>query len=227
MKKGRLKKHSDSNEYFIYFVNGKEVDRPKLVPPKVFKWRKKEDEEQRKVDILKVRLTLLKLLSQIIYHQKIVDSKELQYFIKICDEYIVKYKVKSGKIEKAFELAPSSKFKEFVYFPWLRDLSFNIVGYLSDPNNDIRKIKQCELCKDIFISERVNKRTKYCPICSPKSKMSKKQRRAYQIKWRGKKKRKKDNFHRNENINRLINAGYNRKDAEAEYEETLKADKDM
>jgi len=58
---------------------------------------------------------LIKLVNEIIHHQKILNIKELQYFIKICDEYIVKYEVKNGKVEKGFELAPSSKFKEYMY----------------------------------------------------------------------------------------------------------------
>ena len=222
MGKGRIKKLSDSEEFFIKFVNGKETNRPKLVHSAVYKWWRKDDKEQRKVEILEVRLTLMKLLYQIIYHQQVLNSKEIQYFIKICDEHIINYKVKNGIIDKGYELAPSSKFKSFTYPPWLRDLSFNLIYYLSDPNNDIRKIKQCERCKDFFISKRVNKRTKYCPLCSPKNKMSKEQRKVYDSELKVTKKRAKDNSIRSEYISRLISAGCSKEEAEKDFNEVIK-----
>ncbi len=168
-----------------------------------------------------VKSKLRSLLDKIIKNQKIPDAKELSYFTQIVEQEAPIFKVENGRLCKTIKETRNRE--EFLSYPlWLRYLAVDIVEYLLDSKNDLRKIKKCEWCKDFFISIKVDKRTKYCTVCSPKNKMSKEQRTIYQKGRRATKKSEKDNIPKNEYIKRLIKAGYSREEAEKSFEETIK-----
>ena len=170
-----------------------------------------------------VKSKLRSLLDKIIKNQKIPDSKELSYFTQIVEQAAPIFEVKNGRLYKTIKETRNRE--EFLSYPyWLRVLSVEIVEYLLDSKNDLRKIKKCKLCKNFFSSIKVDKRTKYCPLCSPKNKMSKEQRKIYQRRRRAAKKSEKDNFTKNEYITRLIKEGCSREEAEKTFEETIKPD---
>lgn len=93
----------------------------------------------------------------------------------------------------------------------------DIVGYSLCEfllNNDRRKLKKCDKCENFFVASRVDDRIKYCGSCSPKSKMSKEERKAYQRKYRQKKKQEKLTRERETRIENLMKrAGCSREEA--------------
>lgn len=60
--------------------------------------------------------------------------------------------------------------------------------FSSENEKILQRIKRCQICSNFFFAKKVDKRTKYCPACSPKSKMNREERSEYQKKWRQKKK---------------------------------------
>lgn len=144
-----------SKEFFINFAN----ERPFLLPPKSNDFVKERLRDTSKVP--EVRSILRKLLDQIIQDQELKDTKELQYFIKIQEQYVPKYKVKNGKLIKNWTIGKGPA--ELLFYPnWLRDLSFNLIDYLRDSERDIRKIKKCKNCGEYYISTQLRANQKYC-----------------------------------------------------------------
>ena len=67
-----------------------------------------------------------------------------------------------------------------------------------------RYIRHCKNCKKNFVAKKVDKRIKYCPLCSPKSKMGKEERKEYQKKYRDKKRKEKIAHERGAKINNYM-----------------------
>jgi hypothetical protein len=66
---------------------------------------------------------------------------------------------------------------------------FSVTEFLLQ--NDRKKIKVCQKCNNCFVTIKADTRIRFCPRCSPKSKMSKKERREYQKKYRQRKKQER------------------------------------
>lgn len=82
----------------------------------------------------------------------------------------------------------------------------------------------CEKCGKYFVAKKVDKRIKYCPLCSPKSKMGKEERKEYQKKYRGKKRKEKIAHERGAKINNYMEKlGCTREEAE----EIIEADSNL
>lgn len=82
----------------------------------------------------------------------------------------------------------------------------------------------CNMCEKYFISQKDDSRIKYCPTCSPKSKMSKKRKNELQRIWREKQKQKKLAIQREARIENLMKrTGYSRE----EVIEIIEADESM
>lgn len=114
----------------------------------------------------------------------------------------------------------------FSFFKSLRALywnsaSFKLIEFLRDSNQS--KISVCELCKVFYIAKKADIRNKYCPACSPKSKISKKRRNELAKIRRKKQKQDKIAKERKEKIKKYIDHGNTREEAEEIYE----ADKKM
>jgi hypothetical protein len=77
------------------------------------------------------------------------------------------------------------------------------------------RLRKCQIqkCAKFFIATKADKRIKYCPDCSRKSKMSKEARRKYHQEYRRKKRQEKLAIEREEKINSYIKAGYSRNEA--------------
>jgi len=59
--------------------------------------------------------------------------------------------------------------------------------------NDRRLLKKCDYCHNYFIAKQLRINQKYCPICSPKSKMTREERKIYmRDEWRPKQRAKKE-----------------------------------
>jgi len=94
---------------------------------------------------------------------------------------------------------------------------FSMLGYSLSQfimNKDIKKLKRCQICGKFFISSKVDKRVKYCTLCSPKSKMSKEERNKYQREYNKRKRTEKLETEREARIENLIKrSGCSREEA--------------
>lgn len=81
-------------------------------------------------------------------------------------------------------LAPESSNLKLAFRTYLSGLiSFSLAQFLdADPSNR-RKINLCERCLEFFIAKTLREQ-KYCPICSPMSKMTREDRRLYMQSYR-------------------------------------------
>jgi hypothetical protein len=104
-------------------------------------------------------------------------------------------------------------------------IAFSLCEFLLD--SDRRKLRRCEWCGTFFVASKVDSRIKYCAICSPKSKWSKETRREYQRKYWAKHRKAKEVQERIQYIDRLMDAGCTKEEAEKEYAEIKEADKDI
>ena len=93
---------------------------------------------------------------------------------------------------------------------------YSLVEFLL--NNDRRKLKLCDECKKFFIAKKVDTRIKFCPECSPKSKMNREERRNYMRQRRAEKKKLKIEQQRKAQIKRFLEAGYSEKEAQEIWE---------
>jgi len=111
-------------------------------------------------DLPEVRTKLRNLLNQIITNQKIIDSEELQYFLKIRAKIVSKYTIEKGRLVQ--EWTDDLKGMELLFHPiWLRNLSLNLIDYLSDSKTDLRKLKKCEWCNNFYKSKTIRP-SKFC-----------------------------------------------------------------
>ena len=82
----------------------------------------------------------------------------------------------------------------------------------------------CNMCSKFFISQKDDSRIKFCPSCSPKSKMSREKKNELQRKWREKQKQKKLAIQREARIENLMKrTGYSKE----EVIEIIEADESM
>jgi len=86
-------------------------------------------------------------------------------------------------------------------------------------HDDRRKLKRCEWCGNFFIASKIDKRFKYCPVCSPKSKLSKERKTELQRIRRKRMKEEKIAQIKAGQIKRYLEAGYTLKEAEDLWEE--------
>jgi len=105
-------------------------------------------------------------------------------------------------------------------------LAYFTIGFFKVPES-YRYIGECQQCDSYFIAGKNDKRIKYCKKCSPKNKMTRKERQKYQKKYMAQKKREKEKDEKQEYINRLMKAGYTNEEAEQEYSEFLKGNAEM
>jgi len=107
--------------------------------------------------------------------------------------------------------------------PAYHAISYLLIKFLMLPDS-AKLIRQCVNCGEFFISTKDDIRIKYCPKCSPKSKMSKEKRRGYQKKYRQRKKQEKLAIEREARIENLMEkTGYSRE----EIIEIIEADLNM
>jgi hypothetical protein len=215
MKKLKSKPKIISTEFFIDFANHKRLPNWLLPPKKKAKkgyWNKFLYD---KTKIPEVRNFLVKILNQIIADGKLKDSDEIQYFIDVNRAMIVTFEVVDGKLERivSYPKAEDTELKELATPIWLKELADDLLGYLTNPDNDLRKIKKCKWCKCYFIASRIDKRILYCAECSSKSRMSKETRRRYQRDYRRKKRIEKMTKERESRIDTIMKSGFSREDA--------------
>lgn len=111
-----------------------------------------------------VQKNLRDILKKIILQEgKISDLKQLSDFINITNLIQHKYDIQNGKLIKTLII------NRGIYPGWLFDIIVTFLEYLSNPNNNLRKIKQCPDCNDFYIQSKLNLRQKYCPNCSNKN----------------------------------------------------------
>jgi hypothetical protein len=80
-------------------------------------------------------------------------------------------------------------------------------------NRNFNRIRLCQKCNLFFITQKIDRRIKYCSICSPKSKMTSEERRRYQRDYRKKKRLEKLAIEREARIENLMKeTGYSRKE---------------
>ncbi len=168
------KQKSTPTEPFIEFANGNYLHGRIVDPNESFSERLLRDKSKAH----EVQSKLRKLLRQIVKKQKIVDSKELRYFTKILEQAVIEYKVQNGKLVKRWHTTGIGA-AYFIYPTWLRDLADNLIPYLSDSKNNIRKIKRCSVCSDYFIA--TNTRREVCPY--PLKNCEKIRKREWQRNW--------------------------------------------
>jgi len=91
-----------------------------------------------------------------------------------------------GAMEGAPPMAYKGIFRNFLYNFVANDLTEFLL------NNDRQKLKICQWCEKYFIAKKVDLRTKFCPICSSKTKMTKEwQKKYYKNRIKEKKEQKK------------------------------------
>ncbi len=83
------------------------------------------------------------------------------------------------------------------------DLRYCMIEFFKHEESK-RYIHHCKNCKKYFVAKKIDKRIKYCPLCSPKSKMGKEERKEYQKKYRGKKRKEKIAHERGAKINNYM-----------------------
>jgi len=91
-------------------------------------------------------------------------------------------------------------------------------------NRNFKRIRLCQKCGLFFMTQKIDRRIKYCPICSRKSKMTTEERRRYQRDYRKKRRHEKAAIERETKIENLMKrTGYSR----AEVIEIIEADSKM
>ena len=109
-----------------------------------------------------------------------------------------------------------------IYYPLYQNLSFGLflgsaVSYSLTEfliKSDRRKLNRCERCNEVFISNKNDKRIKYCPVCSPKNKWTKEQNAEYHRNWRKVQKEKERKIKFEARIDNLMKrTGYSREEA--------------
>lgn len=75
-------------------------------------------------------------------------------------------------------------------------------------------LKKCAMCEKFFIAKRLIKSRKFCSVCSKKNKFSKEEKASYMRDYRMGHKKQESNQKRNARIERLMDGGYSRADAE-------------
>lgn len=150
-------------DVFIGFANeDDDYTPPRHIPPDNALASKNLSDDRRNdtSQVPKARDNLTKLLDGIISNQKITDSEELQYFVNVVELHVPEYQVENGQLIEGWVYG---KHKTWLmpYPPfWLQKLAFNIIWYLSDSKNDLRKVKNCVICKKYFISRTIKR-----PFC--------------------------------------------------------------
>ena len=221
MEKPKTKQSKASTEFFINFANHGNKSLPgKLIDPKNILERVRLESSR----IPEIQPKLRKILDEVIKEKKLTDSKELQFFTKICERYRDKYKVSDGKLEKRKIYDSARKWNWEVYSEWLQELSLSLIGFLSDPKTDLRKIKKCQLCEEYYIAKQLRDIQKFCsPKCKRLNQWPPERRNEYMREWQKEKKEKGQKENREMIIQRLIDGGCNREEAI----EIVKADEEM
>jgi hypothetical protein len=150
----------------------------------------------------KIVSRLREVLNQVIRDKRLLRSKGLNYFIGSLDSFTTRYEVNRMGVEpynvldsketvRAFVLsyASSSQGEEEMGYPCSLPLfSSALIRWLNQSTADLTRIRRCK-CKRYFLASKSDERIKFCPICSPKNKMTKSKRRRYQRVYRNKQKR--------------------------------------
>ena len=104
---------------------------------------------------------LRKLLAQIIRDQQISMTKELKYFTDRMPHDDEKFIVVNGKLGAIREWDPEEEFLESVIEPErFRRIRIELINYLTDPNEDKRKLKKCPFCEKYFIAVNIRRFTR-------------------------------------------------------------------
>jgi hypothetical protein len=138
----------------------------------------------------------------------IVDSNDKVPFKEMLEEAL--FVIPDGFIriiENNFEQNVRDIFHDFI----ISITGYSLIHFLI--KNDRRKIKKCEQCNTIFISQRINNRIKFCPKCSGKNKMTKDKRREYQREYRKKIREKKEKVQREDTIKHYMKHGFSKEEA--------------
>lgn len=157
------KKRSSSYQFIFEFANGYFEPLGRLVNPKD-SWSKKFF-DKRLNDTSKIRSArskLKKLLDRIIEEQTLTDSEELRYFTGIREKFIPQYEVENGKLKVHYAINRDTPIAVLFYPYWLKDLSFKLIDFISDPDTDLGKVKKCEKCKDYYLAKQLRDNQKFC-----------------------------------------------------------------
>jgi hypothetical protein len=102
---------------------------------------------------------LKKLLDQIIQNKQINMTKELKYFIDRVPPHKEKYIVGNGKLVCIREYNPEEELLEALAEPgWFRRIRIELINYLTDENEDKRRLKKCPFCKEYFIANHLRRK---------------------------------------------------------------------
>jgi hypothetical protein len=160
------------------------------------------------------------------------NARTLKYFLFLANHCFYTHHIigKNGRISpvvKFYNDFLKDPFSVFApRYPGLIESRFNrfvgsFVGHsLRDfiINDDLKKLKICQRCHKFFISKKRDKRIKFCPTCSKKSKMTKEVRREYQKRYYWNKKLQKIEISRELMIQKYMeNLDCTREEAEALY----------
>ncbi len=112
-------------------------------------------------------------------------------------------------------------FEEYQFDEWRYSdiIAYCVVCFFKSTKN-IKRIYKCDRCEIFYISTKIDKRNRYCPSCSPKSKMTREERRKYMKRYRDDKKSGKENeivLLKKMHIRKLIKKGLTEKEAEREW----------
>jgi hypothetical protein len=186
------KKKRRSRYQFIFdFANGYFDPTPRLVNPKD-SWSKKLIDERLNDTsrIPSARAKLKELLDRIIEEQRLTDSEELRYFTGIREKFIPQYEIENGKLKIHYAINRDTPITVLFYPYWLKDLSFTLIDFISDPDTDLRRVKKCEKCKDYYLAEQLRDIQKFCSKkCKRRSHYSPEKWAEYMRDWRANKKK--------------------------------------
>jgi hypothetical protein len=186
---------------------------------------------------------LRKVLDEILATGRVNPSKAMKYFLKTLppvtppdepikikrfvkeDGQIWQEEVIRSKYNKGFRTMKAKEILEEMvsalngaYPGSLEKFSFDLIESLN--RADLRRLRKCERCGDYFEAYRADGRIKFCPVCSPKSKMTKKQNRKYQKNYRARQKAARDAEHMEKTIaSYMENLDCSEKEAEELYKD--------
>jgi hypothetical protein len=209
-----------NDTFFIRFANGCEraIKGTHVTPEEFQKWKnrtlRKIQEGNSKPEIFQEKIQ--RILDGLIKTKQVNESEDLRFFIEIVEQYKLVFEVEGGKLHKTLALGKGRYLTPLLWIThteWVKELAFSLIGYLSNPKTDLRKLKQCKWCNKYFLSKKNSGRIKYCASCSPKSKMTKQERSSYQVEYRERKskekaktKKKAEKEKREIEIKRLMNS---------------------
>lgn len=150
----------------------------------------------------KIVSRLREVLNQVIRDKRIKQTRGLKYFLRALDSFNTKYEIVNGRVEpykvlnskktgKAMALGYATLVlgEEVAYPCSLEQFSNGLIVWLNQRASDLERIRRCR-CKRYFLALKSDERIRFCPTCSPKSKMTKSKRRRYQRVYRNKQRRR-------------------------------------